>query len=113
MCACNPQVRTLFCGVGACVPPNQNVRPLVPWHDVTPLALVQQLQARIEEHQDRGEEHVILAMRAFRKPGSEVWTYQPYWSRGQAEVLYMMCHEIEGAVMRRERRSLLGLAPES
>ena len=112
MCHCNPQIRTPFCGVGDCVPPNQNVKPLVPWHEVTPLALVQQLQARIEEHQRNGEEHVIIAGRAFQKPSGS-WCYQPYWSTGKPEIHLMLLHEIEWQIMRRERRWLLGLGPES
>lgn len=70
---------------------NDNVETLVPWGKVTTTALLQQLQARLKQHQEDSEECVLLIVRAYKKPTGN-WTYQAYNSTGPGEVLWMACH---------------------
>lgn len=93
MCQCDETIKTPFCGKGACVPPKQNVKPLIPWGGVTPLALLQQLTARFEQHREDGEECLLIAVRVFKNEAGN-WVYQSYNSAGPAEVLYMACREM-------------------
>lgn len=68
-----------------------NIETFVPWGQVTPIALAQQLLARAKQHQEDSEECVFLVVRAYKNEAGN-WVYQAYNSAGQGEVLLMAAH---------------------